>query len=148
MKSITIYQPFASFIIAGEKQYETRAWKTDYRGPLAIHAGKMQFDPKQEEYRFFESLLEVSKLWPQRLNELPRGCVIGIVTLVDCHKIDRVFVEQLSERERITGDFSIGRYAWELSVIKVLREPIPARGEVGLWTWRAPWEQKEKTVIG
>jgi len=38
LKAITIWQPWASLIAIGEKQYETRSWKTDYRGPIAIHA--------------------------------------------------------------------------------------------------------------
>ena len=40
MKAITILQPFATLIASGEKHFETRSWKTDYRGPLLIHAGK------------------------------------------------------------------------------------------------------------
>ena len=40
MKAITILQPYASLIVAGAKQYETRSWDTPYRGIIAIHAGK------------------------------------------------------------------------------------------------------------
>lgn len=39
MKAITILQPYASLIVAGAKQYETRSWDTPYRGIIAIHAG-------------------------------------------------------------------------------------------------------------
>jgi hypothetical protein len=40
MKAITIWQPWASLIAIGAKQYETRSWETKYRGPIAIHAAK------------------------------------------------------------------------------------------------------------
>lgn len=38
MKAITIWQPYASLIAAGLKEYETRSWPTRYRGPIAIHS--------------------------------------------------------------------------------------------------------------
>lgn len=39
MKAITVQQPWAQLIAVGAKAFETRAWKTNYSGPLAIHAG-------------------------------------------------------------------------------------------------------------
>ena len=50
MKAITIRQPWASLIVSLDqngrplKSVETRSWKTGYRGPLAIHAGKFRPD--------------------------------------------------------------------------------------------------------
>ena len=40
MKALTIRQPYASLIATGAKTIETRSWSTQYRGPIAIHAGK------------------------------------------------------------------------------------------------------------
>ncbi len=40
MKAITEPQPWASLIAAGVKTILTRSWSSEYRGPLAIHAGK------------------------------------------------------------------------------------------------------------
>ena len=34
------------------------------------------------------------------------------------------------------GDYSEGRWVWELSNVEPLSEPIPARGYQGLWTPR------------
>lgn len=39
MKALTLWQPWASLVALGVKRIETRSWSTDYRGPLAIHAG-------------------------------------------------------------------------------------------------------------
>ncbi|MFO1443637.1 hypothetical protein KDN24_10515 [Bacillus sp. Bva_UNVM-123] len=33
------------------------------------------------------------------------------------------------------GDYSEGRYAWELMNLYVLPEPIPAKGLLCLWEW-------------
>ena len=40
MKALTIKQPFATLIAKGDKHYEFRSWKTNYRGEILIHAGK------------------------------------------------------------------------------------------------------------
>lgn len=40
MKALTIHQPWASLIAYGFKRFETRGWRTNYRGLVAIHAGK------------------------------------------------------------------------------------------------------------
>ena len=39
MKALTLRQPWASLVALGVKTIETRSWSTEYRGPLAIHAG-------------------------------------------------------------------------------------------------------------
>lgn len=39
------------------------------------------------------------------------------------------------ETELPFGDFTPGRFAWLLSDIEPLAEPVPARGRQGLWEW-------------
>ncbi len=39
--------------------------------------------------------------------------------------------------QRPYGDFTPGRFAWLLSDIELLLEPVPARGAQGLWEWAA-----------
>ncbi|GAA0361169.1 hypothetical protein GCM10009540_96120 [Streptomyces turgidiscabies] len=33
------------------------------------------------------------------------------------------------------GDYSDGRFAWELTEVKQLPQPIPAKGKQRLWNW-------------
>ncbi|MDR1630067.1 MAG: hypothetical protein LBS36_07650 [Oscillospiraceae bacterium] len=40
-----------------------------------------------------------------------------------------------SDQELLFGDWTPGRYAWELADVKVLPEPIPCGGKQGLWNW-------------
>lgn len=40
MKVITLIQPWATLVALGEKKIETRSWSTNFRGRIAIHAGK------------------------------------------------------------------------------------------------------------
>ena len=41
LKALTIIEPWASLIVLGAKQYETRSWppRDNWRGLMAIHAG-------------------------------------------------------------------------------------------------------------
>jgi len=41
MKAISLKQPWANMIAAGEKTIETRTWATDYRGELLIVSAKI-----------------------------------------------------------------------------------------------------------
>jgi len=45
MTAISIHQPWASLIAFGEKRYETRSWKTDYRGLLLTRPWAVEFNP-------------------------------------------------------------------------------------------------------
>jgi hypothetical protein len=38
MKALAIHQPWAWLIAAGHKRIENRSWRTNFRGPLLIHA--------------------------------------------------------------------------------------------------------------
>ncbi len=40
MRGLTLTQPWASLVALGAKTLETRSWKTNYRGLLAIHAAQ------------------------------------------------------------------------------------------------------------
>jgi len=40
--------------------------------------------------------------------------------------------------ETLLGDYTVGRYAWELANVKQLPQPVPCRGQQGLWNWEPP----------
>ena len=128
MKAITIHQPWASLIASGAKRYETRGWKTNHRGRLAIHAGK---EWSKDHERAWNRL----RRSPYTIPEVaPLGAIICVCDLVDCIPVEQIR-DQLSPLERELGDYSDGRYAWELKVVKVAPAPIPMAGKQGLWTW-------------
>ena len=72
MKVLTIKQPWATLIMQGDKRFEFRSWKTNYRGELLIHAGK-GIDK--------EAMKRLSKYIPENL---PSEKILGKVKLVDC----------------------------------------------------------------
>lgn len=98
MKAITIRQPWASLIVSLDqngrplKSVETRSWKTGYRGPLAIHAGKFRPDMffMGMNGKKMDIFAEAGLHGDNDILNLPYGAVIGKVTLVDCLPLEEL----------------------------------------------------------
>jgi hypothetical protein len=142
MKAITLWQPWASLVALGPKKVETRSWTTKHRGELAIHSASAMpsryLGRSRYGKEFGDQLQQVLGCPPHELMSktmaLPRGFVLCIVRLLDVIPVDRCR-EDLSERERIFGNYDDGRYAWFLEMVHVLKEPVPAKGNRMLWNW-------------
>src|SRR6516165_7564814 len=130
MKCISLMQPWATLVVCGLKQYETRRWSTAHRGLLAIHASKkFNFDVQVLcEQEPFKSLLAMAG-YPDR-NLLPRGALLGTVELVDCTPTNLL---NPSTEERALGDFRPGRYAWKLADPQQLERPMAMAGRLGIY---------------
>lgn len=133
MKALSLLQPWATLIAIGAKRIETRSWSTNYRGPLAIHAGKAfpaATRAMSLQAPFVEELL-VGGVYGTR--DLPLGAIVAVCTLADCEPIGGKYL--VGEPERSFGDFSPGRFAWRLEDVRRLDPPIPANGALSLWEW-------------
>lgn len=143
VKIISLWQPWASLIILGLKQYETRSWSTSYRGRLAIHAAKRKIDITGIDVYLKALSLNGASSPAFDPNPFQYGCIVAVVDLTDCllmkdwdppqqGKIDIDF--EVTELEDAVGDWQPGRYAWKLENVQPLAQPIPFRGSQGLRT--------------
>lgn len=126
MKAITLWQPWASLIAWGEKRYETRSWGTVYRGDIAIHAGLHL----EKNVVFWHTIHR-----DYDLINVPLGMIVAIARLEHVIRIDRGLIAREFEKELTVGEWRPGRWAWYLTDIRPLDEPVPARGKQGLWNW-------------
>lgn len=137
MKGLTISLPFASLIASGEKFVENRSWRTNYRGPLVIHAGQgTQYLTRSE------------------LTEYPTSCAIAVANLVSCVSLDEVVQKDLSRRDRkklVPGTHRFrpevrrhkhteGPWCWILEDVRQI-EPLPMASAQGLWGIFGPWAE-------
>jgi hypothetical protein len=137
MRALTIQQPYASLIARGDKWVENRGWYCGYRGRLAIHAGK------GTDYLDREALA---------LGDYPTGMVLATVDLVACLRFDRLpdpsaavaprDLARLAEAsiapiEVRRHPHASGPWCLVLARLRLLREPVAARGMPGLWECRA-----------
>lgn len=129
MKVISIIEPWASLIKEKVKFIETRSWKTNYRGKIYIHASLKKVSKKDERINNLISLLKDK--------DFKYGHIIAEATLVDCIYMDEEFLLKIKEnnQEYICGEYTLGRYAWVLKDIKELENPIPAKGNLGIWNY-------------
>jgi hypothetical protein len=136
VKALTLWQPWASLVVHGVKRYETRSWSTRHRGLLAIHSAKRAMSAG--EFERFAALLV--PLGYERAKDLPRGRVLGTVEVVSVQRTTEIR-DRLDAPELLLGDYSSGRYAWELGDPHMLPVPVPVRGRQGLWTvqWQNDW---------
>lgn len=104
---------------------------------------------------------------------LPLGAVIATAELVGCHKMvlhggrgisskDAPWLEKddsdnprnlsgvrfyyPTDKELLFGDWTPGRYAWEIANVKLLSEPLPMKGMQGLWTVPNPEEVRRMII--
>ncbi len=139
MKALSLTQPWASAVVEGFKEYETRSWATKYRGPIAIHASK-GFPRVAKallglEDDADEPMPHIRGTMNRPPEEMPTGAILGIVNITDCQETWAMMRQEfISEGEHAFGDWEPGRYAWKLEGVIWLSRPVPAKGSLGLWT--------------
>ena len=126
MKVITIREPFATLIKDKVKIYETRSWKTNYRGEIYIHAAKAK--SKASNVSIASTYL--------KSRENPEHIICKCLLKV-CIYMDEDFINKIkkNKEEYNSGHYEVGRFAWKLEVIEVLKEPIYAKGQLGIWNF-------------
>lgn len=123
LKALSIIQPWPELIIHGFKDIENRDWWTNYRGPVAVHAGK-----KLDESPAISLDRAYHPVSGRRVRYFPegysyqRGGIIGVVDIVDC-------VEQSD------CEWFVGKYGFVLANPKPV-EFIPVKGALGFFDWR------------
>lgn len=129
MKALSLWQPWASLVIVGAKQFETRSWKTSYRGTLVIHAALTR-------NAYTAAAMIAAKGLGLILDTMPRGVALGTVELVDVCPVEAVMESgevKFGAQEWQLGDYSEGRYAWKLANPIAFPEPIACAGHQRLW---------------
>lgn len=141
--ALTIHQPYAWAVAAGHKPVENRTWRPPLEAVgklIGIHAG-LTMDPVEGE-----CWRSVPVPGP---NTLVYGALIGVARLVGVIRADRyqpswvfhrvqgrssAIAETLSyERCQQIAPWWRGPWGWLLEEAVLLSEPIPMRGQQGLW---------------
>lgn len=152
-KCITVKQPWASLIVHGIKDIENRTWKTNFRGRVLIHAGRLSKNGEYgstvfyangskvpaKDFKMFsvlndqqqKSTLE-SNFASSLYGEIPTGAIIGSVEIVDC------VINHLSIWAEKTIDGNKPIYNWVLANPILFDKLIPAKGKLSFWDFEIP----------
>lgn len=127
--ALSVRQPWPWAILYAGKDIENRSWQAvnhglNQRGRIALHASKGMTKDEYEDAAEFMAKIGVVVPPP---HELPRGCIIGSVEVVD--------VVTKSESQWFFGPRGI-----------VLRDPVPCRpipcvGALGYFEWKAAGDE-------
>ena len=135
MKVITIQQPWATLVVMGVKQIETRSWNTKYRGQILIHASaKMTKEAKALcEQNPFKKYI---KDW----SYLPLGAIVGRANIQEVYTTKHAqgmirFQPEYWGDELTFGDYSPNLYGWHLTDAREILTPITAKGQLGIWEY-------------
>ena len=148
MKALTIWQPWASLIMAGAKPVEWRGWACPRRivgQRIAIHAGARP--ARADEIADIlgrisgpETSLVAAIAEPllRRVHRVswPLSSVLGTAIIgAPISALDwvRAHAPDFADSDRIDQS----KFAWPLSGIERFEPPIPARGAQGFWDWHA-----------
>lgn len=161
MRCLSLWQPWASLLVSGQKRVETRSWRIAHRGPLLIHAAK-RWEPGQGAVcadpifrRALEAIgypLTANMQDAQRAWGMPLGAIVGSVDVEECFPTEKVheciegdgepgrFLNDLviDFKEQLFGDYSPGRFAFLCTNPVRFAQPIPFRGAQGLFEANVP----------
>ena len=140
VKALSLHQPWATLIAAGVKNIETRSWSPPRNligQRIAIHAAKKVVSfPDTPAYREFNDAVS-NALGHDWLGKIPTGVVVAIATLKTARQVPGDTAIPQGD-ELLFGDFTPGRWMWELSDVQLLDPPLPVRGHQGLWNFDMP----------
>jgi len=132
-KVLSVIMPWPWLIMKFGKDVENRTWRTDYRGTILIHASKKpDLNCMDKLGNIIGKITEEAKEKWLEINRTWCGCIVGSVELVDCvQNHNSPWAEP-------------GMWHWVLKNPVLLKEPIPARGSLGLWEFKEQGERKWK----
>jgi hypothetical protein len=161
MKALTIWQPWASLIIAGAKPYEFRSWRPPASiigQRIVVHASARKMDMDQVSNLFSllalrdkcetialraaETCLIPDKAIPI-LNRafnygLPLACGIGTAIVGEPRLGTEIAEEFGVPRANDSDRDEHANWGWPMLDIESWEAPIPMKGKQGLWNWPTP----------
>lgn len=134
MRIICLHQYWASLMAYGFKRIETRSWSTPCRGWLAIHASKTK--EWRNEYKDSWAERCLKSVGYETFDDLPFGAIVCVVNVTGCKSTNNLslFDGLLGSQEKEFGDYSPNRFGWITQDCFRLTEPLPYRGQQGMWT--------------
>lgn len=116
--ALSIRQPWLWLILNFGKDVENRAWRTSYRGPLALHAAKGMSEEEYDDAMDFAHDIDSSLELPLP-SVLPRGGLCGVANLTDCVM-------------RSKSRWFTGKYGLVLDDAREIQF-VPCRGELNIF---------------
>lgn len=126
LPAITLYQPWATWIMRGWKTIETRTHN---------RFGCTDASAINNPYLTKEQLLHDA-------DEMVNGFILGKVFVKSFGKLSSI-----DSQKALIDCGNTERFGLHLSEIEKFKEPIPVKGEMGIWYFNLETLQKVKTSV-
>jgi hypothetical protein len=139
MKTISIWQPFASLIVSGCKVFETRTWPAPASRigeRIGIAATKTILPAQRAHIADPDFQRAYATTGQPVFEDLPRGMLLGYATLDSVEMMTEELMNDVSEEEKLYGWWELGNYAWRLTNPVAFKQPCIIRGQQGIYDWR------------
>lgn len=121
--ALSINQPWSWLIVRRYKPIENRNWRTNYRGAIAIHAGKkLDTAAWNDVVSGFHPVTGALQRFDFDEAAARSGGIVGLADIVDCV-------------EESDSDWFVGRYGFVLANQRAV-DFIPCKGALGLFNWK------------
>ena len=133
MLALSVQQPWPWLIFHGGKDVENRDWappRALIGQRIAIHASKKRQPLEPVDIMSDIAGFGVENWWEPKipeLRDLPVGVLLGTVVLDGVTRDGKIHANGKGSK------WFVGTFGWILVNPKTLAEPIPARGQLGLW---------------
>lgn len=157
MKALTVKQPWAWGIAHGGKTVENRSWPTRHTGLLAIHAGASWDSDGSYDRRVIDAAVadtvDGKRFDPPLAVEIDGKNIVRVLARDARYtKSAIVAVATLTGWDLCNGSCSPwavpGEHHWQLANVRALAEPVPCKGQLGLWDLPADVEAAVRGQLG
>jgi hypothetical protein len=132
MKALSVRQPWASLLVAGQKRFEVRRRNLREPGRYLIHASGAKAWGIRDLRKNPLLLRALARAGLEDEAAWPRSAIVGVV------EFGRIWGPRhrrpaMSEMQRFLCGPIAGHYLWEVRRCWTFDEPIPADGKLNLW---------------
>lgn len=146
MKVLTLKQPWASLLVdtfngsgIPPKTWETRSWVPGKNVLPILRTQGFLIHASAKRPGNFERCSAPWSSYYQSDHPIPLGCIIGYASIGVILTTHQWMLEvRKTERDRdnyFLGDYSAGRFAWEVKGAIKFRNPIRVTGMLGFWNY-------------
>lgn len=154
MKALTLWQPWASLVIAGCKPYEFRGWRAPRSivgQRIVIHASARRVAPREVDQ--LRRLLQAGGRYAAQTCLTPVDVALKVLSAGEWPLgvgMGTAIVGEPRSGAEIGADFGAinavndsdrelhCNWGWPMLEIEAWPHPIPMRGAQGLWNWPEP----------
>lgn len=137
MRVLSVKQPWAGLLMAGEKKFEVRRWRpVDQNGLVLIHASSNRAPISDlEDDPLFRKAIRTAGMADKAT--WPLSMMLGAADFVRVHRRNEA-VPFLSQKDKLLCGETKDRALWRVGRTWAFRNPIPCDGKLNLWQPDAP----------